>query len=85
MGDALRRIYEQQLDGRVTTLEEILPRVEVWRGQPIIVTIFIVFFVSVGYLPAILVAPLLIRPFGNPGGDAELAVGLSRAVGIADA
>ena len=28
----------------------------------------------------ILIAPLLIRPFGDPGGDFDLAVGLSRVL-----
>ena len=54
-------------------------RKRAWRVAS---TIFWLFFVGLGAMVAflILIAPLLIRPFGDPGGDAALAVGLSRVL-----
>src|SRR4051794_11657848 len=54
-------------------------RKRAWRVAS---TIFWLFFVGLGAIVAflILIAPLLIRPFGEPGGDVDLAVGLSRVL-----
>jgi putative peptidoglycan lipid II flippase len=54
-------------------------RKRAWRVAS---TIFWLFLLGLGALVAllVLVAPLLIRPFGDPGGDLDLAVGLSRVL-----
>lgn len=54
-------------------------RKRAWRVAS---TIFWLFLLGLGGLVAlmILIAPLLILPFGQPGGDADLAVGLSRVL-----
>lgn len=54
-------------------------RKRAWRVAS---TIFWLFCVGLGALVAllILIAPLLIRPFGDPGGDLDLAVGLARVL-----
>jgi putative peptidoglycan lipid II flippase len=52
------------------------------RAWRVASTIFWLFLLGLGALVALLIllAPLLIRPFGNPGGDLDLAVGLSRVL-----
>ena len=54
-------------------------RVRAWRVAS---TIFWLVLLGLGGLTAVfmLVAPLLLRPFGDPGGDIDLAVGLSRVL-----
>jgi putative peptidoglycan lipid II flippase len=54
-------------------------RKRAWRVAS---TIFWLFLLGLGALVALLIllAPLLIRPFGDPGGDFDLAVGLSRVL-----
>ena len=54
-------------------------RKRAWRVAS---TIFWLFLIGLGGLVAllILIAPLLILPFGEPGGDVDLAIGLSRVL-----
>ena len=54
-------------------------RKRAWRVAS---TIFWLVLLVLGGLTAllILIAPLLLRPFGDPGGDFDLAVGLSRVL-----
>src|SRR3990172_5988527 len=54
-------------------------RARAWRVAS---TIFWLVLLGLGGLTALfmLAAPLLMRPFGDPGGDVDLAVGLSRVL-----
>src|ERR671914_3115202 len=66
----------------VPVFSELLERGERRRAWRVASTLVWLTLLILGGLTAlfILAAPLLIRPFGNPGGDAELAVGLSRVL-----
>lgn len=66
----------------VPVFSELLERGERQRAWRVASTLIWLTLLILGGLTAffILAAPLLIRPFGNPGGDAELAVGLSRVL-----
>ena len=66
----------------VPVFSELLERGERARAWRVASTLIWLLLLVLGGLTAlfILAAPLLIRPFGNPGGDVELAVGLSRVL-----
>jgi putative peptidoglycan lipid II flippase len=66
----------------VPVFSELLERGERERAWRVASTLIWLTLLVLGGVTAlfILLAPLLIRPFGNPGGDAELAVGLSRVL-----
>jgi putative peptidoglycan lipid II flippase len=66
----------------VPVFSELLERGERARAWRVASTIFWLVLLVLGGLTAffILAAPLLIRPFGDPGGDFDLAVGLSRVL-----
>ncbi len=66
----------------VPVFSELLERGERRRAWRVASTIFWLVLLVLGAITAlfILIAPLLIRPFGDPGGDPELAVGLSRVL-----
>jgi putative peptidoglycan lipid II flippase len=66
----------------VPVFSELLERGEKARAWRVASTLFWLTFLVLGGLTAvfILLAPLLIRPFGEPGGDYALTVGLSRAL-----
>jgi len=66
----------------VPVFSELLERGERQRAWRVASTLLWLTLLVLGAVTAlfILLAPLLIRPFGNPGGDAELAVGLSRVL-----
>src|SRR2546427_7632275 len=62
-----------------TELLEKGERKRAWRVAP---SLFWLLLLGLGGLTAlfILLAPLLLKPFGDPGGDPALAVGLSRVL-----
>jgi putative peptidoglycan lipid II flippase len=64
----------------VPVFSELLAKEEKARAWRVASTIFWIVLIGVSALTAflILIAPLLIRPFGDPGGDPELAVQLTR-------
>jgi putative peptidoglycan lipid II flippase len=64
----------------VPVFSELLAKEEKARAWRVASTIFWLVLVGVSALTAllILIAPLLIRPFGDPGGDPDLAVELTR-------
>jgi putative peptidoglycan lipid II flippase len=66
----------------VPVFSELLERGEKKRAWRVASTLFWLTLLILGGLTAlfILLAPLLMRPFGNPGGDFDLAVGLSRVL-----
>jgi putative peptidoglycan lipid II flippase len=59
---------------------ELLERGEKQRAWRVASTLFWLTLLGLGGLTAflILLAPLILKPFGNPGGDFDLAVGLAR-------
>jgi putative peptidoglycan lipid II flippase len=66
----------------VPVFSDLLEKGERKRAWRVASTIFWLVLLVLGGLTAlfILVAPLLIKPFGEPGGDFDLAVGLSRVL-----
>jgi len=66
----------------VPVFSELLERGERQRAWRVASTLFWLTLLVLGGLTAvfILLAPLLMKPFGDPGGDYELAVGLSRVL-----
>jgi putative peptidoglycan lipid II flippase len=66
----------------VPVFSELLERGEKRRAWRVASTLFWLTLLVLGGLTAvfILLAPLLMRPFGDPGGDFDLAVGLSRVL-----
>ena len=66
----------------VPVFSELLERGEKQRAWRVASTLFWLTLLGLGGLTAlfILAAPLLMRPFGDPGGDFDLAVGLSRVL-----
>jgi putative peptidoglycan lipid II flippase len=66
----------------VPVFSDLLEKGDRKRAWRVASTIFWLVLLVLGGLTAlfILVAPLLIRPFGDPGGDVDLAVGLSRVL-----
>jgi putative peptidoglycan lipid II flippase len=66
----------------VPVFNEMLERGEKKRAWRVASTLFWLMLLGLGAVTAILIllAPLLIRPFGEPGGDFDLAVSLSRVL-----
>jgi putative peptidoglycan lipid II flippase len=66
----------------VPVFSELLERGEKQRAWRVASTLFWLTLLVLGGVTAlfILLAPLLMRPFGDPGGDVDLAVGLSRVL-----
>jgi putative peptidoglycan lipid II flippase len=66
----------------VPVFNEMLERGEKQRAWRVASTLFWLMLLGLGAITAIfiLLAPLLLRPFGDPGGDFDLAVGLSRVL-----
>ena len=66
----------------VPVFSDLLEKGERQRAWRVASTIFWLVLLVLGGLTAlfILIAPILIRPFGEPGGDFDLAVGLSRVL-----
>jgi putative peptidoglycan lipid II flippase len=66
----------------VPVFSELLERGERQRAWRVASTLFWLTLLVLGGVTAlfILLAPLLMRPFGDPGGDFDLAVGLSRVL-----
>ena len=66
----------------VPVFSELLERGEKKRAWRVASTLFWLTLLVLGGITAlfILLAPLLMRPFGQPGGDYDLAVGLSRVL-----
>ena len=66
----------------VPVFSELLERGERGRAWRVASTLFWLTLLVLGGVTAlfILAAPLLMRPFGDPGGDFDLAVGLSRVL-----
>ena len=66
----------------VPVFSDLLEKGERKRAWRVASTIFWLVLLVLGGVTAlfILIAPLLIRPFGDPGGDFDLAVGLSRVL-----
>ncbi|MDH5280298.1 MAG: murein biosynthesis integral membrane protein MurJ, partial [Thermoleophilia bacterium] len=66
----------------VPVFSELLERGEKKRAWRVASTLFWLTLLVLGGITAlfILLAPLLMRPFGDPGGDFDLAVGLSRVL-----
>jgi len=66
----------------VPVFSELLERGEKQRAWRVASTLFWLTLLGLGGVTAlfILLAPLLMRPFGDPGGDFDLAVGLSRVL-----
>jgi putative peptidoglycan lipid II flippase len=66
----------------VPVFSELLERGEKKRAWRVASTLLWLTLLVLGGVTAlfILLAPLLMRPFGDPGGDVELAVGLSRVL-----
>jgi putative peptidoglycan lipid II flippase len=66
----------------VPVFSELLERGEKQRAWRVASTLFWLTLLILGGITAlfILLAPLLMRPFGDPGGDFDLAVGLSRVL-----
>jgi putative peptidoglycan lipid II flippase len=66
----------------VPVFSELLEKGERRRAWRVASSLFWLMLLGLGALTAIfiLLAPLLLRPFGDPGGDRALAVGLSRVL-----
>ena len=66
----------------VPVFSELLEKGDRKRAWRVASTLFWLVLLVLGALTALLVllAPWIIRPFGDPGGDAQLAVGLSRVL-----
>src|SRR2546428_963417 len=66
----------------VPVVSELLEKGERKRAWRVASSLFWLMLLGLGALTAlfIVIAPLAIRPFGNPGGDRALAVGLSRVL-----
>ncbi len=66
----------------VPVFSELLEKGERKRAWRVASTLFWLMLLGLGALTAlfIVLAPLVIAPFGNPGGDKELAIGLSRVL-----
>lgn len=66
----------------VPVFSEMLEKGQRARAWRVASTIFWLVLLGLGGLTAVFVlaAPLVLRPFGAPGGDADLAVGLSRVL-----
>ncbi len=66
----------------VPVFSELIEKGDRKRAWRVASTIFWLVLLVLGGLTAlfILIAPLLLRPFGDPGGDFDLAVGLSRVL-----
>ena len=66
----------------VPVFSELLERGEKARAWRVASTLFWLTLLGLGGITAlfILLAPLVMRPFGDPGGDFDLAVGLSRVL-----
>jgi len=66
----------------VPVFSDLIEKGDRKRAWRVASTIFWLVLLVLGGLTAlfILAAPLLLRPFGDPGGDADLAVGLSRVL-----
>ncbi len=66
----------------VPVFTELLEKGEKKRAWRVAASVFWLMLLGLGGLTALLMlfAPLLIAPFGNPGGDEELAVGLARVL-----
>ncbi len=66
----------------VPVFSELLEKGERKRAWRVASTLFWLMLLGLGALVALLIvlAPLVIAPFGNPGGDKELAIGLSRVL-----
>jgi putative peptidoglycan lipid II flippase len=66
----------------VPVFSELLEKGDRKRAWRVASTLFWLMLLGLGALVALLIllAPLLIAPFGNPGGDKELAIGLSRVL-----
>jgi putative peptidoglycan lipid II flippase len=66
----------------VPVFSELLERGERVRAWRVASSLFWLTLLGLGGLSAllILIAPLVIAPFGDPGGDKELAIGLSRVL-----
>src|SRR5437868_4470027 len=66
----------------VPVFSELLEKGERRRAWRVASSLFWLMLLGLGALTAIFIvlAPWLIRPFGNPGGDRALAVGLSRVL-----
>ncbi|HEY6113739.1 MAG TPA: lipid II flippase MurJ, partial [Gaiellaceae bacterium] len=66
----------------VPVFSELLEKGERQRAWRVASTLFWLTLLVLGGVTAlfILLAPLLMRPFGDPGGDYDLAVGLSRVL-----
>lgn len=66
----------------VPVFSDLIEKGERRRAWRVASTIFWLVLLVLGALTAlfILIAPILIRPFGDPGGDFDLAVGLSRVL-----
>jgi putative peptidoglycan lipid II flippase len=66
----------------VPVFSELLEKGERKRAWRVASTLFWLVLLALGGITAlfILIAPLLMKPFGDPGGDVDLAVGLSRVL-----
>jgi putative peptidoglycan lipid II flippase len=66
----------------VPVFSSLLTKGERKRAWRVASTLFWLMLLGLGALTALLIvfAPLIIRPFGDPGGDQQLAVGLSRVL-----
>jgi len=66
----------------VPVFSELLEKGERKRAWRVASTLFWLMLLGLGGLTALLIvfAPLVIAPFGDPGGDKELAIGLSRVL-----
>jgi putative peptidoglycan lipid II flippase len=66
----------------VPVFSELLEKGERGRAWRVASTLFWLLLLGLGALTALLIvfAPLIIAPFGDPGGDVDLAVGLSRVL-----
>jgi putative peptidoglycan lipid II flippase len=66
----------------IPVFSELLVRGNRARAWRVASSVFWLMLLGLGGLTALCMvfAPLLIKPFGNPGGDAQLAVGLSRVL-----
>ena len=66
----------------VPVFSELLEKGERKRAWRVASTLFWLMLLGLGALTAlfIVIAPLVIAPFGDPGGDKELAIGLSRVL-----
>jgi putative peptidoglycan lipid II flippase len=66
----------------VPVFSELLERGERARAWRVASSLIWLTLLGLGALSALLIvaAPLVIAPFGNPGGDADLAIGLSRVL-----